>query len=132
MTGNQTKTSFMVKRIARYETIIIDKAFLPLLIGIATLVSGLFTLFLGGNAVARSPISIRSKSRKHLLDEKISVSANAYVVANLADNTPAGGADVVFLSRARAEEYMAEQSRLDPNFRGRTHVLRGHEVREAA
>lgn len=132
VTGTQTRTSFMVKRVARYETIIIDKAFLPLLIGLATLLSGIFTHFLGGNAVARAPVSVRSKSRKHLLDEKITVTPNAYVVANLADNTPAGGAEVVFLSRARAEEYLAEQARRDPGFRERAHVLRGHEVRQAA
>jgi hypothetical protein len=132
VTGNQTRTSLMVKRVARYETIIIDKAFLPLLLGLVALLGGLFAHFLGGNAVARSLVSVRSKSLRHLLDEKITVSPNAFVVANLADNTPAGGADVVFLSRARAEEYMAEQARLDPGFRGRAHVLRGHEVRAAA
>ncbi len=133
VTGNQTKTSLMTKRVVRYETIIIDKAFRPFLMGIVTLIAGLFTHFLGGNAVAQAPMSIRSKTRKHLLDEKIAVSPNAYVVANLADNTPLEEAgEVVFLSQARAQEFMNQQTQADPEFAGKAHVLRGHEVRQAA
>ncbi|WP_299083761.1 DUF6603 domain-containing protein [uncultured Ruegeria sp.] len=133
VTGNQTKTSLMTKRVVRYETIIIDKAFRPFLMGIVTLIAGLFTHFLGGNAVAQAPMSIRSKTRKHLLDEKIAVSPNAYVVANLADNTPLEDVgEVVFLSQARAQEFMNQQTQADPEFAGKAHVLRGHEVRQAA
>lgn len=133
VTGNQTKTSLMTNRVVRYETIIIDKAFRPVMMGIIALISGLFTHFLGGNAMAQAPMSMRNKDRKHLLDEKIAVSPNAYVVANLADNTALEAeTNVVFMSRARAQEFMAEQARSDPGFSERAHVLRGHEVKQAA
>lgn len=132
VTGNQSKTSFMTKRVARYEQIIIDSNFLRMVIGFATLIQGLFTHFLGANAVARSVISVRTRDRKHLFDEKISVKPNSYVVANVADNSPLAASNVTFLSRASAESYLAEQTKSDPGLAERAHILRAHEVKEAA
>ena len=85
--------------------------------------------FLGGNAVARASMSVRSKSRLHLLDEKITVTPNAYVVQPRRQH--AGGAEVVFLSRARAEQYMADQQ-LEPDLPRPRPRARGHELRQAA
>ena len=132
VTGSQTKTSFMTKRVARYEKIIIDTNFLRLFLDISALISGLFTHFLAANAVARAPISFRSRDRKHLFDDKIAVMPNGYVVANQADNSPLAGAPVSFQSRARAEEFLAQQTRADPSIAERAHILRAHELRQAA
>ncbi|TVZ40263.1 hypothetical protein P886_4690 [Alteromonadaceae bacterium 2753L.S.0a.02] len=132
VTGNQTKTSFVSKRIARYEQIIIDSNFKRMVLVFVTLISGLFTHFLGGNAVSRMSISARSQDRKHLFDEKIKVHPNAYVVANAADNSPLESAPVSFMSQASAKEYMANQAATDPGFAERAHIIRPHELKKAA
>lgn len=132
ITGNQTKTSFISKRVARYEQIIIDSNFKRLVLSLVALIPGLFTHFLGGNAVARSSISARSRDRKHLIDEKIVVHPNAYVVANLEDNSPIEGAPVAFMSQASAKEYVAQQAKSDPGYAERAHIVRPHELRQAA
>mgnify|MGYP000638653716 CR=1 FL=1 len=130
--GTQSRTSFVAKRVARYEQIIIDNRFLFFVISLGALVQGLFAHFLYGNAVARAPLSVRSQDRKHLLDEKITVAQNAFVVANVADNTRFDGAPVSFVSRARAEEYIAQAAKTDPGITKRAHILGAHEMQEAA
>ncbi|MGW7346663.1 DUF6603 domain-containing protein [Streptomyces sp. NPDC054854] len=131
--GSQTKTSFMTKRVVRYEQIIIDTVFRRFVLVIGTLVSGLFHHFLAGNAVARASVSVRTRDRLHLFDEKIVVAPTAYVVASTATNAPFAGAPFVgFASRAAAQEYLATQIKADPAVAARAHILRGHEVQVAA
>jgi len=130
--GNQTKTSLVTKRIARYEQIVIDNRFRRTVVRFVTLIAGLFTHFLANNAVARTAISAKSRDQKHLFDDKVAVHPNAYVVVHLADNTPLEGAPASFASRASAQEYMAAQRAADPAFADRAHVVRPHEMRSAA
>ncbi len=131
-TGTQSRTSFVARRIIRYEQIIIDSRFLFVMLGLGALVKGLFAHFLGGNAVTQLAVSVHAKESKHLFDDKIAVNQNAFVLANQADNTVLEGAPVSFASRAQAEEYMAEATRADPGLARRAHILGAHEVREAA
>lgn len=132
VTGNQVNTSCIAKRIARYEQIIIDGALKRMVFHFATLIGGLFTHFLANNAMARCEISAKSRDNKHLLDEKIVIHPNAYVVVNLADNSPLEGAPVSFASRASAREFMASQAAREPGFANRAHVVRPHEMKQAA
>ena len=132
VTGNQTNTSFVTKRIARYEQIIIDSNFKRAIVHFVTLIAGLFSHFLANNAVARSEMSAESRDRKHLFDEKITVHPNAYVVVNLADNAPVDGAPIAFASRASAKEFMAAETRRNPNFPKQAHIVRPHEMKQAA
>lgn len=132
ISGAQSNTSFVAKRIARYEQIIIDNNFKRLVLNLGALIGGLFTHFLGANAVSRATVSARSADRKHLLDDKIVVQPNAYVVANFADNTPLDGAPVSFASRASANEYLARQTQANPAMADSAHIVRASEVRQAA
>ena len=132
VTGNQTNTSFVTKRIARYEQIIIDSNFKRAVVRFATLIAGLFTHFLANNAVARADISAKSRDQKHLFDEKVKVNPDAYVVVSAADNTPIAGAPASFASRASAKEYMAAESARNPAFAANAHIVRPHEMKQAA
>ena len=132
VSGTQSNTSFVAKRIARYEQIIIDNNFKRFVLSLGTLIGGLFTHFLGANAVSRATVSARSADRKHLLDDKIVVQPNAYVVANFADNTPMDGAPASFASRASANEYLARQVQQDPSVADSAHIVRASEIRQAA
>jgi hypothetical protein len=132
ITGNQVNTSFITKRIARYEQIIIDTNFKRAISRFVTLIAGLFTHFLANNAVARSEISAKSRDRKHLFDDKIEVHPNSYVVVSLTDNTPIEGAPVSFSSRASAREFMAVETARNPDFAKQAHIVRPHEMTQAA
>lgn len=131
--GAQTRTSFMTKRVVRYEQIIIDTLYRRFVLVISTLIAGLFTHFLGGNAVARAEVSMASRDRLHLLDDKIVVAPTAYVVADAATNTAYAGAPAAgFSSRAAAQEFVAAQVKADPSVASQVHVLRAHELQGAA
>ena len=132
ITGNQTNTSFITKRIARYEQIIIDTNFKRHIRRFVTLIAGLFTHFLANNTVARAGVSAKSRDLKHLFDEKIKVHPNSYVVVSLADNAPIDGAPFSFTSRASAKEFMAAQAARDPDFAKQAHIVRPHEMGQAA
>ena len=132
VTGNQTNTSLVTKRIARYEQIIIDNNFKRAIRRFTTLIAGLFTHFLGNNAVARAEISAKSRDLKHLFDDKVEVHPNAYVVVSTEDNGPLEGVPLSFASRASAKEYLAAQSARNPAFARQAHIVRTHEMKQAA
>ncbi|MGJ5081828.1 DUF6603 domain-containing protein [Bradyrhizobium sp. HKCCYLS3013] len=132
VTGNQAKTSYVTKRIARYEEIIVDNNFKRARRRFVTLISGLFTHFLANNAVARSEISAKSRDLKHGFDDKIAVDQASYVVVSLVDNSPIAGAPASFQSRASAGEFMAAETRRNPSFASEAHIVRPHEMKRAA
>jgi hypothetical protein len=130
--GHQMRTSYVTKRVARYEEIIIDNNFKRGLGRFTTLIAGLFSHFLANNAVARSSVSAKTRDLKHAFDEKIAVTPNGYAVVSSVDNGPIGGAPAVFHSQASAREYLAEQVRSDAGFANEAHVVRVHEMKLAA
>lgn len=132
VTGNQVETSFVARRIARYEQIIIDTNFMRVLAQFAALLANLFSHFLANNSVARAGLSARSRDLKHLFDDKIVIHPNAYVVVNQADNSPLAGAPAAFASQASAKAFMAAQSAANPNFANEAHIVRPHEMKLAA
>ena len=130
--GKQTKSSLVTKRIARYEQIIIDNNFKRAVIHFVTLVQGLFGHFLANNAVSKSSLSSKHKKQLHLFDEKIVVKQNAYVVANIADNSPVSEETVAFTSRASATEFIKSEADKNPKKAGQFHVIRSHEMKKVA
>ena len=132
VTGTQTNTSYATKRVVRYEQIIIDTALRRVTLFLVELIGGLFTHFLGGNAATKATISAKIRDQKHLFDEKVTAGATGYVVVSLADNSPIAGAPQRFASRASAQEYMADQVKENPGFANEAHIVRPHEMRQAA
>jgi hypothetical protein len=130
--GNQTATSLVTKRIARYEQIIIDNNFKRTVVRFKVLIAGLFSHFLVNNAAARCEISAKTRDQKHLFDDKIEAKANAYAVVNLETNSPIDGMPVFFGSRAKANEFITSQNRQSPGFAKKAHIVRPHEMQKAA
>ena len=129
--GQQARSSFVTKRIARYEQVIIDKPFRRLVFHFVTLINGLFGHLLARNAVSRSSLSAKHALELKPFDDKIVVGATGYVVAMAADNAPLG-APQSFASRASAQEYLKTAIGNDPALAGQCHVIRPQELKLAA
>jgi hypothetical protein len=132
LTGPQANTSFVAKRIARYEQIIIDNNFKRGRFRFRALIGGLFTHFLAGNAMARSANSARSKSLAKPFEDKVKLGATGYAVVNLTDNSALGSQADSYGSRARAEQAIKDEITANPRLAGQIHVVRAHEMKEAA
>ncbi len=132
LSGPQANTSFVAKRIVRYENVIIDNNFKRALFHFIPLIGGLFAHFLKGNAMALSITSAQSKALAQPFDDKVKISATGYVVANLADNSPADDRPEGYGSRAQAEQAVKDQIATNPGLSGQIHIVRAHELKEAA
>ena len=120
-----------VKRIVRYETIIIDKR-KRFVIRFFDFIHVLFSHFLRGNAVAKSSISYKSKKEMVPFDETIKVNPNQYSVAFTADNKAFSNEAAAFASEAQAQEYAKSKIAGDPNLSDAIHVIPQNELNTAA
>lgn len=116
----ELSSSHMVRRVIRYETVIIDSNYRrsePTLVGIY---KGLFTHSLNSNAVTKSALS---KAHKRQLDpfeekEKIKLKPESYTIVLAGTNQAyheATAQATAFESESLAREYMQKQIRKDPN-----------------
>ena len=129
--GEQLKTSRAVRRVIRYESIIIDnnfkrhvKSFFAFFAaGYAVLNDFLFTHFLTGSAVTQSIHSQHQKKRLQPFEEVIETKPHLYSVVSTADNRPHGTAASAFASQAQAQEYMEQQTRSGSAMAGDLHVI---------
>jgi len=131
VTGQQLKTGMAVKRIIRYEKIIIDTNFKRFVLRFVNQFVLLFTHFLKGNAVTKLTISQHQQKQKQPFEEKIRVDANAYTVANVMDNTPFNGGST-FRSQASAREYLNDQIAQNPNLQASLHIIPENETTAVA
>lgn len=129
--GQQTRSSFAVKRVARYEQVIIDNTLIPIVLKFVSIIGIFFTHFLGRNAAAQSPLSAAVAAQLVPFADKIVVQPAGYVVAMMTDNAPLGGAQT-FASKASAQEYMKTAVAQDPKLAGKCHVIRPQEMKLAA
>jgi hypothetical protein len=126
---NALASSKVTRRTIHYETVIEDKEpRKPLLLYKA--IAGLFNPFLSGAAVARSPLSNRTKTQLQPFSDKIAVVAEGFTVASSNDNKPVG-ANAVFTSEAKAHDYLRNQLAANPSLTGSMHVLPNYEVNAA-
>lgn len=134
--GEQMKTSQAVRRIIRYETIIIDNNFKRHIkifftffaTGYTLLYNYLFGHFLKGNAVTKSALSQHYKKRIQPFEEVIQIQPNQYSVAFNSNNKPIDASTTSFSSQAKAVEYMEQQVQNDPNLINDLHVIPNSEV----
>jgi len=137
--GETRKTSQAVKRVIRYEEIIIDNRFRRFLrpffayfrVGFGLLNEFLFNHFLRGAAVADSPLSQQYKRRVTPYDERITVNPHEYSVAFSEDNTSIDST-VSFTSQAKAIQFMNQQINDNPALEKALHVIPNTELPEAA
>ncbi len=138
--GEQLKTSRAVKRIIRYETIIIDNNFKRHIIRFfstvhlvfTSLYSTLFGHFLKGNAVNKSIVSNNYKKKVQPFNSVIEVQPNEYSVAFDSNNKPVDAQAMSFKSHAGAVDYLREQKRKNPKAAAGMHVLPNTEINTAA
>jgi Family of unknown function (DUF6603) len=121
--GEEMRTSSAVKRVVRYEQIIIDSNFKRFVKPFFVFYNTLFDLFLKGNAITKSTLSNKSRKQRMPLDDKISVMPTAYVVAFNTDNSPFNEDSMAFSSHAQAHEFMKQQVRKDLNLKDKLHVI---------
>jgi hypothetical protein len=134
--GEQMKTSQAVRRVIRYETIIIDtnfnrhvKTFFDFFIkGYAVLNNILFSHFLKGSSVSQSVLSNQYKKRMRPFDDVIKVEPNQYSVAFNTDNRPMDAAATTFTSQAKAMEFMEQQVKVNSQLADRLHVIPNTEI----
>ncbi len=129
--GEQLKTHSAVKRVVRYEEIIIDNNFKGHIRHFVGFALSLFTHFLKGNAASRSSLSAVSKQQKAPVAQKVRVHDALYVVASSVDNT-AHGAAAAFSSHAEAEDFMRAEAARAPGLADALHVIPAAELRDAA
>ena len=131
VSGTSVTTGRAVKRIVRYELIVIDTNYKRFVKKFFNFISGLlFTHFLKGNAVAKSALSFKTKKQYQPYADKIKVAPTGYAVASQMDNKAFNGA--AFTSEAQAREYMNQQIAANPNLKEALHVIPQHELNPAA
>jgi hypothetical protein len=121
--GEQLKTACAIKRVVRYEEIIIDSNFKRFVKPFFKFFGVLFNLFLNGNAITKSTLSNKYKKQRMPFADKITIVPNLYVVATNIDNIPFSEEAKAFTSYTEAEEYMNEQVQEDPNLQDSLHVI---------
>src|SRR5262249_30078723 len=85
--GDEFRSSLVVRRVVRYEQIIIDTNFKRFQKRFANFAGSLFRHFLGGNAAARSALSARLKNQMQPFKETITTTNEGFGLANTSNNT---------------------------------------------
>lgn len=138
--GSQLKTSRAVRRVIRYETIIIDNNFkrhiktyfMFFASGLSVLNEFLFTHFLKGSAVAKSVHSKNYKKKFKPYDDVVEVKATEYLVAFSSNNKAVDSSASRFSSQAKAIEFMNAQISNDSTLKNKIHVIPNTELSKAA
>lgn len=121
--GEQYHAPLAVRRIVRYEKIIIDTHFKRFVQRFYTWSSTLFSLFLNGNAVSKAPISTKQKKALQPFAQQVEVGVTTYAVTFNSDNTAFNEAAVNFTSQVQAQEFMRQQVAADPTLARELHVI---------
>ncbi|MGD9702225.1 MAG: DUF6603 domain-containing protein [Acidimicrobiia bacterium] len=107
--GDDFRSYVMVRRVVRYEEIILDSNYKRFARRFQGFFGVLFDFFLNGSAVTKCQLSNAVASKLQPFDEKIQVHGETYTVANVADNTAFATDSVAFHSQASASEYLNSQ-----------------------
>lgn len=141
--GAQLKTSMAVKRIIRYETIIIDsnfkrhahKFFEAIVTSFSLLAGRLFGHFVKGSVITKSTVSAAYQQRIQPNEQVITVELPKYSVALMMDNSPLAGTDGLttasFASKAEAFNFMQSQITGDPRKAGTLHIIPNTELNQS-
>lgn len=121
--GQDVRSSVMVKRIVRYEEIIVDSNFKRFRRRFQGLIGSLFEFLLGGASVARCEVSRAAKRRLQPFDDRIAVSEETYTVALVATNAAVAGEAAAFTSEASAREDLRRRVAEDPSLAETLHVI---------
>ena len=130
--GEQLRSGSAIKRVVRYEQIIIDSNYKRFVRSFFNFFGVLFKLFLNGNAATRCALSNRYKQQKQPFADKIVTRPGVYAVAVNSDNSAYSAEAAAFTSKARAEEFMQQQIKGNPALADALHVIPQTELKDAA
>jgi hypothetical protein len=117
----------MVKRVVRYEEIIIDSNFKRFQRRFRNFSGTLFDFFLAGAAVTRCGLSRAAKKKMQPFEDKISVAPESYAVAFQSSNKRFATDAASFHSEASARDYMDRKIADDPALADSIHVIPAYE-----
>lgn len=126
--GDDVRSSVVVRRVVRYEEIILDTNYQRFARRFRGFVSGLFSLFLRGAAVTRCELSQSVRTKLQPFPDRIEVRPDTFGVAVQATNKPFTAAAATFHSEASAQEFLAAQVAADPALADSLHVLPSTEL----
>ncbi|HEU4891604.1 MAG TPA: DUF6603 domain-containing protein [Vicinamibacterales bacterium] len=121
--GSDLRSSKMVRRVVRYEEIIIDSNFKRFQRRFTGFMGALFNFFLNGAAVTKSELSKAARTRLQPFDDKITVQPDAYTVALQSTNQAFSAEAASFHSEASARDFMARKVAADPSLGDQLHVI---------
>jgi hypothetical protein len=125
--GSQARSSHMVKRRVRYETVVIDTDYKRLVKTLIGLWDRLFVHFIGGAAVTKLEVSHKHRKDMQPFDDRVAVQGPAFTIASLVDNTAITGVST-FTSEALAREHLRNRITANPAQASRLHVIPHDEV----
>lgn len=132
VSGEQYHAPRAVKRVVRYEKIIIDTYYKRFVKKFFPWFGTLFTLFLGGNAASLSALSSKQQKQLKPFADKVEIGKTLYTVAHNEDNTPFHEDAIGFTSQTQAQEYLNQQIAGDANLAKQLHVIPQVEMQRAA
>jgi hypothetical protein len=111
-----------VRRSARYEQSVIDTVSKPDQppASFVNYNGTLFNHFMGGSSVARSALAAAQRTLREPADQRLTVTGDSYVVAQMLDNQALGDS---FTSQALAAQDLADRVAEDPALEGTLHVI---------
>jgi hypothetical protein len=121
--GSQLAASRMVKRVVRYELIVIDSNYKRFVRPFYSLAASLFAHFLKGGSIARSEVSQARRRELQPFDERIAVRTGSYTVVSQADNRAFSAEATAFQSEASARDFLRRQALRDPGLAATLHVV---------
>lgn len=132
VTGEQYSAPQAVKRVVRYEKIIIDTHYRRFIRPFFAWFGSLFTLFLNGNAVSHSLLSSKQQKLRMPYQDTVAVGTTLYGVAYNHDNSAYNAQAMNFTSQVQAEEFMRQQIAANGKLARQLHVIPQVEMQEAA
>lgn len=130
--GEQYHAPVAVKRVVRYEEIILDTHYRRFLRLFYVWSGSLFALFLNGNAASKSVLSHKQQQALKPFADKVQVGKPRYSVTFVSDNTAFSKQSTDFTSQAQAEDYMKQQTAKDGRLARQIHVIPQVEMQRAA
>jgi hypothetical protein len=121
--GQQLRSSRMVRRVVRYEEIILDSNFKRFVRPFSRFTASLFNFFLARASVAKSDLSTAKQKQFQPFEEKVDVTPETFSVAHQASNKAYAADAVSFLSEASARDYMEREIAKDPGLAETLHVI---------
>ena len=115
-----------INRLVEYESIISD--FEEEELGRLTFHTNFFKAFVSGGAVGHSPLSKLIKTGQAKADKTVTLVDEQYAVVSTSDLTNAHSENLLFDSKAQADEYLRQACKADPSKKGKIQLSPAYQM----